>query len=89
MAKNTGYTHKVFEDYQLQKVKTGWLVTVKGEHKLKGVWHFKDHVQAVDFINEGKFPVQRSRSSAGSNNLIYVILFAAALAFLIYNFISA
>lgn len=46
--------HETFEEFTLKKTKSGWLVTVKGDHKLKGDWHFKDHDAAVDFVNEGK-----------------------------------
>ena len=46
--------HETFEEFTLKKTKSGWLVTVKGEHELKGDWHFKNHDAAVDFLNEGK-----------------------------------
>lgn len=46
--------HETFDEFTLKKIKNGWLVSVKSDHKLKGDWQFKSHDGAVDFVNEGK-----------------------------------
>lgn len=88
MANISGNRHEDFEDFTLQKVKTGWLVTVKGEHKLKGAWHFKRHDDALDFLTTGLIPRPGGRHSPVST--FFMFIFAATVLFiLLYLFLWA